>query len=68
VLLPEPQAEAALALLQRFQPQARRIGTVLGPLSRASPLERLHPVCLRGELGVRRPLELGSGEQLPRIC
>jgi hypothetical protein len=41
---------------------------VLGPLSRASPLERLHPVCLRGELGVRRPLELGSGEQLPRIC
>ena len=68
VLLPEPQAEAALALLRRFQPQARRIGTVLGPLSQASTLERLHPVCLRGALGVQRPLELGSGEQLPRIC
>jgi len=68
VLLPEPEAEAALAVLRHFQPQARRIGTVLGPLSQASLLERLHPVCLRGELGVRRPLELGSGEQLPRIC
>ena len=68
VLLPEPQAAAAVALLQRFQPQARRIGTVLGPLSQASALERLHPVSLRGALGVLRPLELGSGEQLPRIC
>ncbi|MFZ9463265.1 MAG: hydrogenase expression/formation protein HypE [Vulcanococcus sp.] len=68
LLLPEPQAEAALAVLRHFQPQARRIGMVRGPIGQAARLEQLHPVCLRGELGVRRPLELGSGEQLPRIC
>ena len=68
VLLPEAQADQALAVLQRFQPQARRIGVVEGSLENASPLEHRHPVSLRGTLGVLRPLELGRGEQLPRIC
>ncbi|MFM8260508.1 MAG: hydrogenase expression/formation protein HypE [Vulcanococcus sp.] len=68
VLLPTPQAEAALAQLRRFQPEARWIGTVTAPLAGAPPLEQLHPVSLRGALGVLRPLELSRGDQLPRIC
>ena len=71
VLLPEGQAEQALALLQRFQPQAARIGTVGGPLPQSTApaaLKQRHPVSLRSSLGVLRPLELGRGEQLPRIC
>lgn len=69
VLLPEAQADAALALLRRFQPEAARIGGV-GEclLAGDAPLERRHPVSLRNGLGVLRPLELGRGEQLPRIC
>jgi hydrogenase expression/formation protein HypE len=71
VLLPQGQAEQALALLQRFQPQAARIGTVGDPLPQGTgpaALKRRHPVSLRNTLGVLRPLELGRGEQLPRIC
>jgi hydrogenase expression/formation protein HypE len=68
VLLPEAQAEVALQLLQRFQPEARRIGTVGPSLAEATALERRHPVSLRNDLGVLRPLELGRGELLPRIC
>jgi hydrogenase expression/formation protein HypE len=71
VLLPQGQAEQALALLQRFQPQAARIGTVGDPLPQGTEpaaLKRRHPVSLRNTLGVLRPLELGRGEQLPRIC
>jgi hydrogenase expression/formation protein HypE len=68
VLLPERQADQALALLLRHQPEAARIGTVGEPLAQASGMEQRHPVSLRSALGVRRPLELGRGEQLPRIC
>jgi hydrogenase expression/formation protein HypE len=68
VLLPEAEADAALAVLRRFRSEACRIGTVGGPLEQATELERRHPVRLRGNLGVLRPLELGRGEQLPRIC
>jgi hydrogenase expression/formation protein HypE len=71
VLLPQGQAEQALALLQRFQPQAAWIGTVGDPLPQGTgpaALKRRHPVSLRNTLGVLRPLELGRGEQLPRIC
>jgi hypothetical protein len=32
------------------------------------PVEALHPVKLRNALGVLRPLDVGRGEQLPRIC
>jgi len=65
VILPSDQAEAALAVLQRFQPQAARIGTV-GEAFTAG--QRLHPVRLHSSLGVWRPLDLGQGELLPRIC
>ena len=64
VLLPEPQVETALAVLRRFQPGACRIGSVTGWASRGEP----HPVRLRSQLGVLRPLDIGQGEQLPRIC
>lgn len=63
VVLPEPQAAQALALLQRHQPSAAWIGRVL-----AGQAPRGQPVQLRNALGVLRPLELGRGEQLPRIC
>ena len=65
VILPSDQAEAALAVLQRFQPQAARIGTV-GEAFTAG--QRLHPVRLGSSLGAWRPLDLGQGELLPRIC
>ena len=68
VLLPEREADTALRLLRRFQPEAARIGTVAAAPAAVSALERRHPVSLRSGLGVRRPLELGRGEQLPRIC
>ncbi|MFM7652868.1 MAG: AIR synthase-related protein [Vulcanococcus sp.] len=60
--------EGRMVVLQRFHGEACRIGTVGDPLDQASGLERRHPVSLRGSLGVLRPLELGRGEQLPRIC
>lgn len=63
VVLPEPQAAQALALLQRHQPSAAWIGRVL-----KGQAPRGQPVQLRNALGVLRPLELGRGEQLPRIC
>ena len=68
VLLPAAQAETALEELRRFQPQACWVGEVTEPLRKAGPLERRHPVSLRGALGVRRPLQLHRGDQLPRIC
>ena len=68
VLLPARQADTALAVLQRFQPEACWIGSVGAGLSQAGDLERRHPVSLRGSLGVLRPLDLGRGDQLPRIC
>ncbi len=60
VALPEAQAEAALALLRQGQPSAQRIGHVEGPGS--------GKVRLENALGVRRWLDPGRGEQLPRIC
>lgn len=69
VLLPAALAEAALTVLRRFQPQAAWIGSVGDRLEPdAAALDRRHPVSLRSELGVLRPLELGRGDQLPRIC
>lgn len=64
VIVPEPQAEGALALLRRHQPTARWIGQVEGlELGR-----REGRVRLENALGVRRLLDPGRGEQLPRIC
>jgi hydrogenase expression/formation protein HypE len=59
----EPDAERALAALRRcvVSTGACRIGQVTGQAPRGR-------VNLRTALGTRRPLDLLSGEQLPRIC
>jgi hydrogenase expression/formation protein HypE len=59
-IVPPEAADTTLALLRRLDPAASRIGTALGP---ASPGE-----ALLDTIGGRRPLDLLSGEQLPRIC
>ncbi len=61
-MVPESQAETALAVMRRHavSGQAARIGTVT---DRHAP-----PVVLRTVLGTHRILDLLSGEQLPRIC
>ena len=64
VVLPQFQAEEALTLLRQVESSAAQIGTVLTAASPNNPW----PVQLRSELGVLRPLDLGQGEQLPRIC
>jgi hydrogenase expression/formation protein HypE len=62
VMVPEPQAETALAVMRRqaVAGAAARIGRVVE--------HRLPPVVLRTVLGTERILDLLSGEQLPRIC
>jgi len=57
LFLPAHQADQALAVLQRFQSSAARIGCVRG-----------EAVLLETSLGLQRRLELGRGESLPRIC
>jgi hydrogenase expression/formation protein HypE len=64
VICPAESAERALEHLRRHQPSASRIGTVVAQ----SDGRPRHPVSLRNPLGVLQPLELGRGEQLPRIC
>jgi len=62
--VPEPEVERALEIL-RAHPLgagACRIGRVTGP--RQGPPN----VVLKNAIGVHRLLEMGSGEQLPRIC
>ena len=51
-------------LLRQVESSAAQIGTVLTAASPNNPW----PVQLRSELGVLRPLDVGQGEQLPRIC
>jgi hydrogenase expression/formation protein HypE len=60
--LPPAQVDAALAVLRSAGAAAMHIGKVE---ARVSAKAR---VLLRGPLGSRRPLDLLSGEQLPRIC
>jgi hydrogenase expression/formation protein HypE len=60
--LPPSQVDAALAVMRGAGAAAAQIGRVE---LRASAKPR---VLLRGPLGSRRPLDLLSGEQLPRIC
>ena len=64
VICPASSVELALKQLRRHHPEACRIGTVM-ERRKAQPL---NPVSLCNHLGVLRPLELGRGEQLPRIC
>jgi hydrogenase expression/formation protein HypE len=61
-VVPDAQADRAVAILQRFAPEggAGRIGKV-----RESPRGE---VALRSTVGVERILDRLSGEQLPRIC
>ncbi|MBH0193882.1 MAG: hydrogenase expression/formation protein HypE [Nitrospira sp.] len=61
-MVPESQAEAALALMRchAVSGKAARIGTVT---ERHAP-----PLVLRTVVGTHRVLDLISGEQLPRIC
>jgi hydrogenase expression/formation protein HypE len=61
-MVPESQAEAALAVMRRHAVagKAACIGSVT---DRQSP-----PVVLRTVVGTNRILDLLSGEQLPRIC
>jgi hydrogenase expression/formation protein HypE len=70
VICPEAQAAQTLTVLKAFQGDAARIGTVL-ERSRGDgggALQQRYPVQLRSALGVLRPLDISSSEQLPRIC
>jgi hydrogenase expression/formation protein HypE len=64
VICQASSAELALKQLRQHHPEACRIGTVM----KERKADALHPVSLRNHLDVLRPLELGRGEQLPRIC
>jgi hydrogenase expression/formation protein HypE len=68
VILPAGEAPAALAILRAFEPSAAPIGTVLQPFGAGHKDQPRNPVSLRSALGVKRPLEVGLGELLPRIC
>ena len=68
VICAEAEAPRALELLQAHHPEACRIGRVGPPPAPTDALAQRHPVHLRNGLGVLRPLDLGRGEQLPRIC
>jgi hydrogenase expression/formation protein HypE len=57
LFLPANEAERALELLRRFEASAAIMGCVRG-----------EAVLLENSLGLHRRLELGRGEQLPRIC
>jgi hydrogenase expression/formation protein HypE len=64
VICPADTVEPALTLLRRQHPSACRIGTVI----EHTGTQPHNSVSLRNRFGVLRPLELGRGEQLPRIC
>jgi hydrogenase expression/formation protein HypE len=72
LFLPANEAERALELLRRFEASAAIIGSVRGEpvLGEAVLGEDLlgEAVLLENSLGLHRRLELGRGEQLPRIC
>jgi len=61
-VLPAAAVEDALAVLRRF-PQSEQ-AAVVGEVKEAGRT----PVVLRSRLGPARILDMGSGEQLPRIC
>jgi len=58
--VPETDTEAALAILRKHHPQARRVGKVLG-LGKGR-------VGMRSLIGGIRPVDMLVGDQLPRIC
>jgi len=64
VICPAAQVEAALRVLRSHNPAASRVGTVGAQIN----WMQHQRVVVRSRLGVLRPLDLGRGEQLPRIC
>jgi hydrogenase expression/formation protein HypE len=58
--VPAAEADGALAVLRRFNPTAAIIGRVEGRIERGE--------AVLDTIGGERPLDLMSGEQLPRIC
>ncbi len=58
--IPERDADKALAIMKKFSSGACVIGQSLD--------ERAAKVVLKSAIGVRRILDMASGEQLPRIC
>lgn len=62
IVVPAAAAESTLSVLRRF-PQSEQAAVV----GEVKPAGRT-PVVLRSRLGPARILEMGSGEQLPRIC
>ena len=65
---PPGQVPETLAVLRRLCPGATRIGVVGDRLTVETARHERYPVSLISSLGVARPLDLGHGEQLPRIC
>ncbi len=65
---PPEQVPETLAVLRRLCPGATRIGVVGDRLTTETARHERYPVSLISSLGVARPLDLGHGEQLPRIC
>jgi hydrogenase expression/formation protein HypE len=68
VICPQDNSEQALMLLQQHNPRASRIGVVQEIINSTTGMCSMHPVALRNNLGVLRPLNLQRGDQLPRIC
>ena len=68
VICPQADTDRALAVLQGHHRDACRIGAVQSAFAATTDHDRRHPVRLRSNLGVLRPLDLQRGEQLPRIC
>ena len=68
LICPPEQAIKTLTVLQRFCRESTRIGVVGDRFVTQIAREKRYPVSLISSLGVARPLDLGSGEQLPRIC
>ena len=64
VICAAADADMALGILRRVHPSACRIGAVEACTEALSR----YPVSLRSTLDVLRPLDVGRGEQLPRIC
>ncbi len=62
-VVPEADVDQALALLRGFEVSAGAT-----PIGRVAASVDGGSVWLEGLLGQQRPLELASGEQLPRIC
>jgi len=62
LVLPAAAAESALAVLRKFPTSEQ--AAIVGEVKERGRT----PVVLRSRLGPARILEMGSGEQLPRIC